>query len=381
MKKYAHLIERHSTDDPFKFTLKFNEPDVADLSFKQIEALIKNEIQLKRATKIEPKYLSSVPSAANKWWLCDNQTVFKQLSECMCKRGYREKLLFKSLAKLSEDNYANALDQADSSLAAPSNRFVNNPGNARMFDKQTSLFKDFIQTQQGLSEYFGEAQSQPTRIGEINRSEVFQKLNKSSQIGYKEQCKALKQVYSLEDKVFNANLQLNSSLVHLNQVLMEECESAEAALNEPFQMAKTRLLELEKSIERRYLKYPFAARKKLTSVQLSSEAAQSYASESSKEVNAGASISEKLMDLIGKKTSKMQGSDLIPRELERWRRQVRNSGTPSQLSIYVAELIKSIAWDKSIMKVICQICNCDDNEDQLLLCMYFYFLKLGLVYF
>ena len=323
--------------------------------------------------------MSSVPSAANKWWLCDNQTVFKQLSECMCKRGYREKLLLRSLVKLSEDNYANTVDQTESS-STPQNRFVNNLGNAKMFDKQTSLFKDFIQTQQSLSEYFSEAESQPTKISEINQNEIFQKLNKSSQIGYKEQCKVLKQVYSLEDKVFNANLQLNSSLVHLNQVLMEECESDDK-LNEPFKMAKTRLLELEKSIERRYLKFPFAPRKKLTSVKLSSEVAQNYANESSKEVNSGISISEKLMDLIKKNTSKLQGSDLIPRELERWRRQVKNSKTPSQLSIYITELMKSIAWDKSIMKVICQICNCDDNEDQLLLCMYYLLFEFILFYF
>ena len=36
------------------------------------------------------------------------------------------------------------------------------------------------------------------------------------------------------------------------------------------------------------------------------------------------------------------------------------------MAFYVLET--SIAWNKSIMKAFCQLCDCGDNEDELLLC-------------
>lgn len=55
-------------------------------------------------------------------------------------------------------------------------------------------------------------------------------------------------------------------------------------------------------------------------------------------------------------------------ELERWRRLVQSSTTPSQLSLRILDLNRLIEWDKSIMKVICHICNMENNEEKLLLC-------------
>jgi len=41
------------------------------------------------------------------------------------------------------------------------------------------------------------------------------------------------------------------------------------------------------------------------------------------------------------------------RDLNSWRSAVNNATSAAQLSIYVAQLIRCIAWEKSIMKVVC----------------------------
>ncbi|ESN91155.1 hypothetical protein HELRODRAFT_90399, partial [Helobdella robusta] len=93
-------------------------------------------------------------------------------------------------------------------------------------------------------------------------------------------------------------------------------DSEEAGGKTVLELAKTKLLHLEHNIERRYLKPP-----------------------------------------LGKS-----------KELLLWRSAVSSATSPSQLSLYVEQLNKCIAWEKSIMKVSCQICCSDDDEGQLLLC-------------
>ena len=151
---------------------------------------------------------------------------------------------------------------------------------------------------------------------------------------------------------------------------------------EPLQVAKTRLLELEASIERRYLKYPFAPRKKFTNIKLNKELLDGGESSGQvdkslveaalkqQHVGAGKTISQTLIELIEQNSQKIAATSMecVPRELERWRRLVKRAQTSSQVALLVHELLKAIAWNKSIMKVICQICNCDTNEDKLLLC-------------
>ncbi|CAF4339177.1 unnamed protein product, partial [Rotaria magnacalcarata] len=60
--------------------------------------------------------------------------------------------------------------------------------------------------------------------------------------------------------------------------------------------------------------------------------------------------------------------DEAPQQLERWRRTVNESRTPAQLALCLTQLERCIAWERSIMRVYCEICNSDDNEEKLLLC-------------
>ena len=49
-------------------------------------------------------------------------------------------------------------------------------------------------------------------------------------------------------------------------------------------------------------------------------------------------------------------------------RAVRGAVNLSQLYLSLHQLESCIAWEKSVMRVLCQVCRSDDNEDQLLLC-------------
>ncbi|XP_070279004.1 bromodomain adjacent to zinc finger domain protein 2B isoform X6 [Myotis yumanensis] len=59
--------------------------------------------------------------------------------------------------------------------------------------------------------------------------------------------------------------------------------------------------------------------------------------------------------------------DIAP-GLRVWRRALSDARSAAQVALCVQQLQKSIAWEKSIMKVYCQICRKGDNEELLLLC-------------
>ncbi|KAM6129768.1 bromodomain adjacent to zinc finger domain protein 2B isoform 9-T10 [Pterocles gutturalis] len=59
--------------------------------------------------------------------------------------------------------------------------------------------------------------------------------------------------------------------------------------------------------------------------------------------------------------------DIAP-GLKVWRRAVSEARSAAQVALCIQQLQKSIAWEKSIMKVYCQICRKGDNEELLLLC-------------
>uniref|UniRef100_A0A671PAZ1 Bromodomain adjacent to zinc finger domain protein 2B-like n=1 Tax=Sinocyclocheilus anshuiensis TaxID=1608454 RepID=A0A671PAZ1_9TELE len=140
----------------------------------------------------------------------------------------------------------------------------------------------------------------------------------------------LQQVEELEHKVSSSSLQVkgwmhpvpqsqSEDLVYYeHKPVMENCEDRSDCgivrrANNPLDIAVTRLAELERNIERR------------------------------------------------------AEEDLAP-GLKQWRKALGEVRSASQLSLCIQQLHKSIAWEKSIMKVYCQICCKGDNEELLLLC-------------
>ncbi|XP_017337201.2 bromodomain adjacent to zinc finger domain protein 2B isoform X11 [Ictalurus punctatus] len=63
-----------------------------------------------------------------------------------------------------------------------------------------------------------------------------------------------------------------------------------------------------------------------------------------------------------------RGEEEIAPGMKVWRKALSEVRNSSQLAMCLQQLQKSIAWERSIMKVYCQICRKGDNEDLLLLC-------------
>uniref|UniRef100_A0A8C0YHU1 Bromodomain adjacent to zinc finger domain 2B n=1 Tax=Cyprinus carpio carpio TaxID=630221 RepID=A0A8C0YHU1_CYPCA len=133
----------------------------------------------------------------------------------------------------------------------------------------------------------------------------------------------LQQVEELEHKVTSASLQVkgwmhpapqsqSEDLLYFeHKPVVQNCIVRRA--NNPLDIAVTRLAELERNIERR------------------------------------------------------AEEDVAP-GLRQWRKALGEVRSASQLSLCLQQLQKSIAWERSIMKVYCQICRKGDNEELLLLC-------------
>lgn len=157
---------------------------------------------------------------------------------------------------------------------------------------------------------------------------------------------ALDEVEALEERIFQASLQAKQGWRPHKDANMQLVDRSvtEVSDNEsyPLDIAISRLLELEANIERRYLKPPL-----IRSVQLNLSSLSSHSD----------------------RTDGDFGDDeTIPPGLLLWRQAVVSSESPAQLSLCTQLLAKSISWEKSIMRVTCQICRKDDNEAELLLC-------------
>ncbi|XP_062853759.1 bromodomain adjacent to zinc finger domain protein 2B isoform X4 [Trichomycterus rosablanca] len=182
----------------------------------------------------------------------------------------------------------------------------------------------------------------------------------------------LQQVEELERKVTSASLQVKGwmhpepqsereDLVYYeHKPLPKPCpgsESQEERSSEkglrrqpsnPLDIAMMRLAELERHIERRYLRSPLG-----TTIQIRLDNVGTVTVPApSPSTSAGGEGSEE---------------EIAP-GMKVWRKALSEVRNSSQLAMCLQQLQKSIAWERSIMKVYCQICRKGDNEDLLLLC-------------
>ncbi|XP_018094294.1 bromodomain adjacent to zinc finger domain protein 2B isoform X6 [Xenopus laevis] len=116
----------------------------------------------------------------------------------------------------------------------------------------------------------------------------------------------------------------------------------------PLDIAVTRLTDLERNIERRYLKSPLS-----TTIQIKLD-------------NVGTVTVPAPAPSINGDGDGTE-DDIAP-GLKIWRKAISEARSVAQVSLCIQQLQKSIAWEKSIMKVYCQICRKGDNEELLLLC-------------
>nr|XP_012310285.1 bromodomain adjacent to zinc finger domain protein 2B isoform X9 [Aotus nancymaae] len=138
---------------------------------------------------------------------------------------------------------------------------------------------------------------------------------------------------------------------HDGEFTGEEENSAHALerkSDNPLDIAVTRLADLERNIERRYLKSPLS-----TTIQIKLD-------------NVGTVTVPAPAPSISGDGDGIE-EDIAP-GLRVWRRALSEARSAAQVALCIQQLQKSIAWEKSIMKVYCQICRKGDNEELLLLC-------------
>ncbi|XP_022106511.1 bromodomain adjacent to zinc finger domain protein 2B-like isoform X3 [Acanthaster planci] len=173
----------------------------------------------------------------------------------------------------------------------------------------------------------------------------------------------LESVEAMEERVFSASMQVKGWVLPekvSNDPNLESWQTVESSGVDPIGIAIKRLLALEKSVERRYLKPPLS--KTENAIKVASQGqpvTESAASRSRGSAAAVALPEESLFPKAEEEPSK---------GLVRWRRTVENATSASRLHMCLNVLEKCIAWDKSIMKVFCQLCRKGDNEALLLLC-------------
>ncbi|XP_023136830.2 bromodomain adjacent to zinc finger domain protein 2B isoform X2 [Amphiprion ocellaris] len=63
-----------------------------------------------------------------------------------------------------------------------------------------------------------------------------------------------------------------------------------------------------------------------------------------------------------------RSEDEVAPGMKLWRKALSQVRSSAQLSLCIKQLQKSVAWERAIMKVHCQLCQKGDNEDLLLLC-------------
>ncbi|XP_036401548.1 bromodomain adjacent to zinc finger domain protein 2B-like isoform X3 [Megalops cyprinoides] len=156
-----------------------------------------------------------------------------------------------------------------------------------------------------------------------------------------------------EDLVYHEHKPVTKQGVAGERDAGPEREGAESGgvarrVNNPLDIAVTRLADLERNIERRYLKTPLGTTIQIKLDNVGTVTVPAPAPSNSEEGDGGEEEAAPGMKV--------------------WRKALSEVRSSAQLALCLQQLQKSIAWERSIMKVYCQICRKGDNEELLLLC-------------
>ncbi|XP_072105815.1 bromodomain adjacent to zinc finger domain protein 2A-like isoform X1 [Mobula birostris] len=270
--------------------------------------------------------LKPIPAEMQKgWWHIDSPEELNCLLKALHPRGIREKALHKQLLKHMD--------------------YVNQ---ACMRDKRDILFSNNSEEQIITKEMV--ENWKPEKWAMLADLEVLQYLEE------------------LEQRVISASLHVEGwtcpdtdstrdDLVYFDQKCLTSSEGKmkgeeEMELmrrnNNPLDLAVSRLATLELNIERRYLREPFSAptARKLEPIATASKAPVKGGLEA--EINSNE---------VG-----------VPPGLSLWRETLLKCSNAAQVFMCIQRLENSIAWEKSVLKVLCQICRKGNRDDLLLLC-------------
>ncbi|XP_071942120.1 bromodomain adjacent to zinc finger domain protein 2B-like isoform X3 [Antedon mediterranea] len=169
------------------------------------------------------------------------------------------------------------------------------------------------------------------------------KDNWSKKILFNVKRSLLQSIETLEEKIYSASMQVKGWTLPekiSNKKHISSLEQADENGSNLMEIASQRLLDVEKSIERRYIKPPLSRNHPVSLLCVKTSASQrTYDDE----------------------------DDVCP-ALQKWRTAVGKCTAASQVHVCIRTLEKCVAWEKSIMKVFCQLCRDGENEALLLIC-------------
>ncbi|KAG7464102.1 hypothetical protein MATL_G00183700 [Megalops atlanticus] len=240
------------------------------------------------------------------WWKVADTEELRSLVKALHCRGVREKVLQKQIQK-----YMEYIAQA-----CAKNRDVSAIDVTDMEENQV--------TAETVESWCVEEQAMEVDIAVLQQVEELERKVTSASLQVKGWIYPEPQS-EREDLVYHEHKPVTKQGVAGERDAGPEREGAESGsvarrVNNPLDIAVTRLADLERNIERRYLKTPLG------------------------------------------------GEEEAAPGMKVWRKALSDVRSSAQLALCLQQLQKSIAWERSIMKVYCQICRKGDNEELLLLC-------------
>ncbi|CAF3377823.1 unnamed protein product [Rotaria sp. Silwood1] len=292
-------------------------------NFKQIEQSIREKFQYSQPLPIPDDVQSG-------WWSIQTSEELRSLMKSLAKRGQRERYLCRMLQRYYDVitnsmklySQSNVKTESSSSSLSTENKVENNHDEQQQQRQQLSSSNDSIE-------------------------------NNDSNYNDTHEMDVLNEIYNLLDRIIASSLQCRSYDINLSRKRLTYSD-IQAKGSDILDEAKHLLTDIERNIERRYLKHPFV-RKYEISLSPLNRINQNSTYHHTSEISTNEIVS----------SSKY---DEVPQQLERWRRTVNECRTPAQLALCLTQLERCIAWERSIMRVYCEICNSDDNEEKLLLC-------------
>lgn len=291
--------------------------DWTTINYKQIEESIREKFQSSQAESIPEEFQRG-------WWKINQIDELRSLIKSLAKRGERERGLCRTLQRY--------FDVISHSFTAST--------------KSTELGATSPSSMENHESEMGIDEQQQNSFNEMNDVDA-------SHSDRTHEMDVLNEIYHLADRIIASSLQCRSYDVHgqMKRFTSSEIQTKHIDILDE---AKTFLADLERNIERRYLKPPFVRKSEINLNSLNrinQHGTYHHTQENSSNEIVSASK-----------------YDEVPQQLERWRRTVQECRTPAQLALCLTQLERCIAWEKSIMRVFCEICNSDVDEEKLLLC-------------
>ncbi|XP_056145592.1 bromodomain adjacent to zinc finger domain protein 2B-like isoform X2 [Lampris incognitus] len=263
------------------------------------------------------------------WWRVSDMRELHALVKALHSRGIREKALQKTLQKHMEymaQACARSRDVAVIDVAELEEQQVN---------------------EETVENWCVEEQAMEVDIGLLQQVEELERKVTSASLQVKGWMHPEPQS-EREDLVYHEHKPFSSLGVEREASRDRQPGNVVRRPNNPLDIAVTRLAELERSIERRYLESPLS-----TTIQIRLDNVGTVT------VPAPAPSTSRVGD---------GGEEDLAPGMRLWRKALGEVRSAAQLSLCIHQLQKSIAWERSIMKVYCQLCHKGDNEELLLLC-------------